>query len=211
MADYYSILGLTKEASGNDIKIAFRKLAKLYHPDKNPDNPNAKALFENVLKAYTVLSNPVTKKRYDNGYVVTTTQTPNPRKTTGKKPQKEYTFTEEDLKRRQYYQNYYQTKKQTHTAETKHKSYSDYKYILFATPLAVGLLMVILSVFSEVPNTMELDKTVTNKEVNPMDSMMSYLNTGDKPYSGYFGSIKTFETTHSLQINNRSDYDAVII
>ena len=212
MADYYSILGLTKGASGNEIKTAFRKLAKLYHPDKNPDNPNAKALFENILKAYTVLSNPVTRKRYDNGYGVPATQTSTPRKTASEKSQKEWTFTEEDLKRRQYYQNYYQTKKQTFTDETKHKLYSDYKYILFATPLAVGLLMLILSVFSDTPTTTVNSSVLVEKEqIHSNDSITSSLNTGDKPYSGYFGNIKTFETTNSLQITNGSNYDAVII
>jgi curved DNA-binding protein CbpA len=53
MADYYSILGLTKTATEIEIKAAFRRLAKIYHPDKNPNDPNAKHLFENILRAYT--------------------------------------------------------------------------------------------------------------------------------------------------------------
>ena len=50
MADYYSILGLKKTATDIEIKTAFRRLAKIYHPDKNPNDPNAKHLFENILK-----------------------------------------------------------------------------------------------------------------------------------------------------------------
>ena len=51
MLDFYSILGLTKKASDIEIKTAFRKLVKIYHPDKNPNDPNSKKIFENISKA----------------------------------------------------------------------------------------------------------------------------------------------------------------
>ena len=66
MADHYSILGISKNASDIEIKAAFRKLVKIYHPDKNPNDPNAKKIFENILRAYNTLINPHSKKRYDN-------------------------------------------------------------------------------------------------------------------------------------------------
>ena len=46
MSDYYSILGVSITASSIEIKSAFRKLVKIYHPDKNPNNPNSKKIFE---------------------------------------------------------------------------------------------------------------------------------------------------------------------
>ena len=54
--DYYKILGVDKNASQDEIKSAFRKLAKKYHPDLNKDNPEAANKFKEVGEAYSVLS-----------------------------------------------------------------------------------------------------------------------------------------------------------
>lgn len=205
MADYYSILGLTKNATDIEIKTAFRKLAKIYHPDKNPNNPNAKNIFENILKAYNTLINPHQRKRYDNSHFGNNTQTVrshNP----GQKKQRD-SVTEEDLKRRQYYKNYYNSKKQTVNTSPPKTNYSDYKYILFATPIAVGLLMLIISLFNSEPKT---DISWKKSEIKSAEIKNIQLANGDKPYSNYFGNIKTFDTKHTLKINNSSNFDAVI-
>jgi molecular chaperone DnaJ len=95
MADYYSILGLTKTATEIEIKAAFRRLAKIYHPDKNPNDPNAKHLFENILRAYNVLSNPHSRKRYDNSNFVTHSQTNRPQRPGQSKHKGDYSFTQQ--------------------------------------------------------------------------------------------------------------------
>lgn len=64
MKNYYSILGVSASASTAEIKRAYRKLAVLYHPDKNPD-PRAHALFQDVNEAYDVLSDPEKRQTYD--------------------------------------------------------------------------------------------------------------------------------------------------
>lgn len=207
MADYYSILGLTKTATEIEIKAAFRRLAKIYHPDKNPNDPNAKHLFENILKAYDVLSNPHSRKRYDNSNFVTTSQSHRPHRA-GQQKQKDYSFTEEDLKRREYYKKHYQAKKSTINQTPPKPHYSDYKYILYATPIAVGLLMLIMSIFSAEPTTESIPQN-TEEVSQPIKSSIKLVN-GDKPYSGYFGNLKLFDTPYRLQINNSSNYDAVI-
>ena len=63
--DYYDALGLSKGASEDDIKKAFRKLAKKFHPDVNPGNQAAEARFKEINEAYEVLSDSEKKSRYD--------------------------------------------------------------------------------------------------------------------------------------------------
>ncbi|MCL2163744.1 MAG: molecular chaperone DnaJ [Oscillospiraceae bacterium] len=63
--DYYEILGVEKKASDDDIKKAFRRLAKKYHPDKNPGDKSAETKFKEVNEAYNVLSDAEKRSRYD--------------------------------------------------------------------------------------------------------------------------------------------------
>jgi len=63
--DYYSILGLTKTASADDIKKAYRKLARKYHPDLNPNDAEAHSKFQQINEANEVLSDPEKRKKYD--------------------------------------------------------------------------------------------------------------------------------------------------
>ena len=63
--DYYEVLGVTKSASADEIKKAYRKMALKYHPDKNPDNKEAEEKFKEAAEAYDILSNEDKKARYD--------------------------------------------------------------------------------------------------------------------------------------------------
>ncbi len=63
--DYYKILGINKSASAKDVKDAYRKLARKYHPDLNPNNEDAKTNFQRINEANEVLSDPEKRKKYD--------------------------------------------------------------------------------------------------------------------------------------------------
>ena len=63
--DYYTLLGVSKNASSKDIKKAYRKLAMKYHPDRNKDNKEAEKKFKDISEAYAVLSDKEKKKQYD--------------------------------------------------------------------------------------------------------------------------------------------------
>src|ERR671919_1300132 len=63
--DYYQVLGVPETASTDEIKKAFRRLAKQHHPDRNPNNAQAAERFKEINEAHDVLSDPDKRKKYD--------------------------------------------------------------------------------------------------------------------------------------------------
>lgn len=63
--DYYKVLGISKNAKEDAIKKAYRKLARKYHPDLNPNDKEAEAKFKEINEANEVLSHPENRKKYD--------------------------------------------------------------------------------------------------------------------------------------------------
>ena len=63
--DYYEVLGVERDADDSTLKSAYRKLALQYHPDRNPNNPDADAKFKEASEAYAVLSDAEKRARYD--------------------------------------------------------------------------------------------------------------------------------------------------
>jgi molecular chaperone DnaJ len=65
--DYYKTLGVDKKATAEEIKKSYRKLARQYHPDRNPDDKQAEARFKEISQAHDVLGDPEKRKQYDSG------------------------------------------------------------------------------------------------------------------------------------------------
>src|SRR5215212_11776039 len=67
--DPYAVLGVDRKASADEIKKAYRKLARKYHPDRNPDDDEAEERFKEISASYDVLGDPEKRKEYDEGGV----------------------------------------------------------------------------------------------------------------------------------------------
>ncbi|MBA3680107.1 MAG: J domain-containing protein [Bacteroidetes bacterium] len=194
MANYYEILGVHSGASFAEIRSAFRRLAKIYHPDKNP---LGKEQFAVILKAYETLSDPQLKSTYDYklnyNRAITQTSSSNS-KNSGTKT---WSFDEKELKRRKYYEEHikkYAKTKETYKQETEGKKhYNEFKYILFATPIAVALFLLILHLAAP-SGSAPLPQKKTEKIIE-----VTELKMGDTPYSSYFGRNK-YDTASKLNL-----------
>lgn len=149
--DYYEVLNIPKTATSEEIKIAYRKLAKKYHPDVNPGNKNAEEKFKKINEAYTVLSDPEKRKMYDSGFFSTSyqnTQRANQsRNSYGQDPFQD--FWNEWARTQQTYQENY-TNKNRKRKKSYHYTFGGFSSIFVIILLFIILLLGIRILFSPI-------------------------------------------------------------
>jgi curved DNA-binding protein CbpA len=135
--DYYKILGISREATAEQIRQAYRSKAKLYHPDIN-NTPNAKILFQQINEAYQVLVNPEKKRWYDFKLKYPTT--------TNLKP-------EQARRRTATYESYYRAYANAEQEKKEEKEFVRYKKtlldnFLFYFLVVAGIIAIVSSIIS---------------------------------------------------------------
>jgi len=191
LQNYYQILGLSNFASQGEVKNAFRRLAKLYHPDVNP---NGQEHFKNVVKAYEILSDTYKKSQYDYKLKFHLNQAA--RKTEAhhqKFANRSNEPTDQELRRRQYFHEHYKKENQYGYVDEPDvpKTHNEFKNILIATPLTVLLIMLVLNVWNDKPQikVVSYKEEIKKKEVEDIVKRKRIV-TGDEPYAEYFGGSK---------------------
>jgi curved DNA-binding protein CbpA len=204
LPDYYKILEVPVTATSAEIKTAYRKLAKLFHPDKNLGSPAAEEKFKQIKDAYENLINPLRRKKYDtlrNRAITGSQPAPFQKKTPARK---DYSFSQEEAERRKYYEKHYKTTAYSVPKEKPKKENaisSELKYILISVPLAVALLLLIIRLY-EKPK--EKEKKINAAEV-------SALSTSASPYENILGkNLFDQHSTAVIKITNVSGYDAFV-
>jgi curved DNA-binding protein CbpA len=205
LINFYDILGVHRNAGEIEIKNAFRKLAKQYHPDKNPQGQEH---FEMILQAYETLSQPNLKRVYDykleHNHSVAD-------KNSGSNTKKTWKFDEREMRRRKYYDEHIRkyaksTAEYNQQTETK-RPYNEYKYILFATPLAVALFLLIMKLAAPA-NPAEYTGHASEEPI--AQTKTSSLNPGDAPYNSVFGHpLYDTAADHMITVKNRTGADAI--
>lgn len=204
LTTYYDILGISQSAGIQEIKSAFRRLAKLYHPDKNPGE---KETFAGILRAYETLVDPSLRNAYDRK--LRYQQQLNTSAERAKS--KTWTFEEREQRRRKYYEEHikqYEKARPVYPSREKPENpYNEFKYILFATPLAVALLLLMFQL-AQAPEEEVLKSPPLAASLQPKLKQQKDFSA---PFASSFGGEKKDSNSQlALLLNNGMGLDVVI-
>lgn len=205
MKNFYIILGVPNTADLETIKAAYRALAKKFHPDKNLGDRIAEERFKEIQEAYTVLSNPEKRKKYDLKFSYGTTQK------SRQNNSNPYTGNAYQYAQQQAQQKQQQAYQQRSPKEEKIDKSENY-YILVSVGIAMILLYFIISYSSvtEAPVIPAGPGSKVNVSV-PQLSTEPVIEDFDSPYSSFFGEeVDDPSSKNSLYINNVSGKESVV-
>lgn len=208
--NYYILLGVSNTASYDELKIAYRTLAKKYHPDKNPNSKTAEENFKEIQQAYTILSNPEKRKRYDLKLLAGNI---NPRQ----KPFTQYTgnayqYAQQQAQAQSQQQNY-TTRKKRAPKPDKTENYQ----IPVSIGIALLLLYFIISYSDRKTETLDASTTESLNVVNQLSiaeeerRSLPMIKDFDSPYIGFFGEeVANEESKNNISIHNSNESEAVV-
>ncbi len=204
--NYYIILEVKSTATFDEIKSAYRVLAKKYHPDKNIGNKAAEEYFKEIQQAYGILSNPEKRKKYD--LKQSFGSRPHSQKANASGPQysgNAYQFAQQQAAYKQKAHTQSQ-KKQSEKTEAK-----DTWQILVSVGIALVLLYFIISYSTEKTTTVSNLKTAPAIEKIEEPEVQTSINNYDSPYSVFFGEeVYDVESKNSISFLNGSKSEAVV-
>jgi curved DNA-binding protein CbpA len=201
--NYYILLGVSSTASPEEIKAAYRTLAKKYHPDKNIGNKHAEDFFKEIQEAYSVLMDPEKRRKYDMKLFYNV----------GQSRQQPFNAPPYGGNAYQYAQQYAKAKQQGQrkqpSKESLKKDKTETIQILVSIGIAIILVYFIIS-YSEKNET----RTTTTKKFSPKPAstpIQDTIGNFDSPYSYFFGEeIFDSESKNSIFIYNSKLSDAIV-
>src|ERR1035437_3369503 len=194
--NYYIILGVKNTANFDEIKTAYRALAKKYHPDKNHGNKAAEEYFKEIQQAYAVLSNAEKRKKYDLKFSYTHTYPKQNAASSGRSHQSAQQQTKEKF-----------SPKQKKTEPQKSDTTERWQ-ILVSVGMALLLLYFIISynTKSDVPRQAIIVET-TSPLVQKNEHLIS---NWDSPYSVFFGEeLNDIESKNNIVLHNSDESEVV--
>jgi len=211
--NYYIVLGVNNSATFEELKVAYRALAKKYHPDKNPNNKAAEDLFKLVQEAYSVLSNPEKRKKYDLKFSYASAQ--KTRKAYTAYTGNAYQYAQQEAAAKKYYQ--YKTKKESAKGAEKKEKFS--KTEPFQIIASVGVAFILLIFIISYSSEDEYDNSLypkTKAEMREDQSLSTKYSSFKEeeintPYKNYFGeNVFDLQSNNSISIYNSDACEAVV-
>jgi curved DNA-binding protein CbpA len=221
--NYYIVLGVPNTASFEEIKAAYRELAKKYHPDKNPGNKAAEDFFKEVQQAYAILSNPEKRKKFDMRFTYGFQETQKKKSYSTPYSGNAYQYAQQQAQQRPA-----SAKQNTAPKQKSKPDKSENHYILISVAIALVLLYFIISYSNDKPknrfkrstmdsilafNKLKVKSSqngsteITSTETNPDDAIGNF----DSPYSMFFGEeVYVSDSKNSVTIINSYNSEAVV-
>ncbi|MFY9309056.1 MAG: J domain-containing protein [Bacteroidia bacterium] len=208
--NYYILLGVRNTATAEEIKIAYRNLAKKYHPDKNPNNRTAEEFFKEIQQAYAILSDPDKRRMYDLKSAAGN----------GSAASQQKAYTQYNGNAYQYAQQQAQKKNQfytTHKKSSKKKDKTESYQILVSIAVAFVLLYFIISYSSDkatepmrqaIENQKQPD---TKKSTAQIPESKPLISAYASPYCGFFGDPVVNENSKNNIIIHNSEVSEAIV